>query len=169
LPWLVVVGLSAVENPGREAALRREAELTREQEAELEPEPELGLGLERVGRVEREPVVEEVSVPGRYLAPMVGARTQAASASRITRTAPAIEAVAMELEVLARWLESFHPRSWLELDVRPVAALVGGEDGIDDIRLGMECLTSGDTGGAAMAYQRLRRRSQALTDISRLS
>ena len=127
VPWLIVVGLSAVED--------------------AEPAP----------------------APGRYLTSMARARSQAARALRTSRLAPVAEEVALELEVLARWLEGFHPRSWLELDARPVAALVGGDDGIDDVRLGMECLTSGDADGAAAAYQRLRRRSRALTGISRLS
>jgi hypothetical protein len=171
VPWLVVVGLSAVEALGQESESRRAADLARELDAELEPEPEVKGGLERARRPEPElePVRETVPASGWYLAPMAGARAAAARALRIARRAPDAEAVAMELEVLTRWLEGFHPRSWVELDARPVAALVGGEDGIEDIRLGMECLTSGDTDRAAVAYQRLRRRSRALTDISRLS
>jgi hypothetical protein len=77
--------------------------------------------------------------------------------------------VTAEVEVLARWLEGFHPRSWLELDLRDVVLLLDGDDGLDDVRLGLECLASGDGAVAGRAYQRLRRRSRALTDISRLS
>jgi len=127
VPWLIVVGLSAVA------------------------------------------AADGVSSPGRYLAPMARARAQAARALRTTRTGPGGADVGVELEVLARWLEGFHPRSWLELDARPVAALVGGDDGLEDVRLGMECLASGDVIGATVVYQRLRQRSRALTDISRLS
>ncbi len=74
-----------------------------------------------------------------------------------------------EVELVARWLESFHPRSWLELDARPVAALVDGEDGVEDVLLGLECLADGDPSGVAAAHKRLTRRSERLLTISRRS
>ncbi|HET9655609.1 MAG TPA: hypothetical protein VFP72_09665, partial [Kineosporiaceae bacterium] len=106
---------------------------------------------------------------GLYLSPMGRARAQAARALRTLRVSMSGTELAVEVELLARWLEGFHPRSWVELDVRPVAALVGGDDGLEDVRLGLECLAEGDSTGAAKAYQRLRQRSRLLTDISRLS
>jgi hypothetical protein len=75
----------------------------------------------------------------------------------------------MEIEVLGRWLEEFHPRGWLEIDGTKVARLVGGEDGVDDVSWGLECLESGDSTGAAAAYQRIRRRSRMLVSLSRAS
>lgn len=106
---------------------------------------------------------------GRYLVPMSGARARAARALRTLRAGLPGSAITAEVEVLARWLEGFHARSWLELDGRLVAALVGGDDGMDDVRMGLECLADADTAGVAAVYQRLRRRSRWLTDISRLS
>jgi hypothetical protein len=106
---------------------------------------------------------------GRYLSAMAGARAQAARARRTMQATMAGTELAAEVEVVARWLEGFHPRSWVELDVRPVAALIGGDDGLDDVRFGLDCLARGDSRGAELAYQRLRQRSRVLTDISRLS
>lgn len=115
------------------------------------------------------PLPGDVAEAGRYLAPMARARAQSARVLRTLRAALPGTDPTVEVEVLARWLEGFHPRSWLELDARAVVSLLSGDDGMDDVRLGMECLASGDGVGAAAAYQRLRQRSRALTDISRLS
>jgi len=107
--------------------------------------------------------------PGRYVLPMSRARSRAARTLRTLRTGLGDVDVTLDVEGLARWLEHFHPRAWVELDGRPVAALVGDEDGADDVRLGLECLTVGDASGVAAAYQRLRRRSRTLQDLSHSS
>ena len=104
--------------------------------------------------------------PGRYVLPMSRARARTARVLRTLRSGLGDVDVTADTEGLARWLEGFHPRSWVEVDARPVAALVGGEDGAEDIRLGLECLTAGDTAGLAAAYQRLRRRSRRLEEMS---
>jgi hypothetical protein len=91
-----------------------------------------------------------------------------AGAADLAATLPGTE-LAMEVEVLARWLESSRPRSWPELDARTVVSLLAADGRLNGARLGMECLASGDSIGAAAAYQRLRRRSRVLTEISRLS
>jgi hypothetical protein len=104
--------------------------------------------------------------PGRYLFPMARARARTARALRTFRSGLGEVDVTADAEGLARWLDGFHPGSWVEIDTRPVAALVGGEDGAEDIRLGLECLTVGDATGLAAAYQRIRRRSRRLEEMS---
>jgi hypothetical protein len=103
---------------------------------------------------------------GRYLVPMSRSRARTARALRALRSALGEVDVAIEVEKLARWLEQFHPRSWVELDARPVAALVDGEDGAEDVRLGLESLTVGDATSLAAAYRRVSRRSHRLKQLS---
>jgi hypothetical protein len=103
---------------------------------------------------------------GRYVLPMSRARARAARALRALRSGLGVVDLTLDVEVLARWLEQFHPRSWVELDTRPVAALVDGEDGAEDVRLGLESLTVGDVAGLAAAYQRVSRRSHRLEQLS---
>jgi hypothetical protein len=103
---------------------------------------------------------------GRYVLPMSRARARAARSLRTLRAHLGDLDVTADAEGLARWLEFFHPRSWVEVDARPVAALVDGDDGAEDIRLGLESLTAGDTVAVAAAYQRLRRRSRRLDEAS---
>jgi hypothetical protein len=97
---------------------------------------------------------------------MSRARARAARALRALRAGLGDVDVTAEVEELGRWLEGFHPRSWVELDARPVAALVGGEDGAEDVRLGLESLTVGDAAGVAAAYQRVSKRSHRLEQLS---
>lgn len=104
--------------------------------------------------------------PSRYVMPMSRARARAARSLKTLRTHLGELDVTADAEGLARWLEAFHPRSWVEVDARLVAALVGGEDGADDVRLGLESLTTGEAAAVAAAYQRLRRRSQRLEELS---
>jgi hypothetical protein len=104
--------------------------------------------------------------PGRYVLPMARARARAARALRTLRSHVGELDVTADSEGLARWLEGFHSRSWVEVDARPVSALVGGEDGAEDVRLGLESLTAGEAVAVAAAYQRLRRRSRRLDDLS---
>lgn len=105
--------------------------------------------------------------PGRYLVPMAAARARAARALKTLRRGLGEVEVTAETELVARWLEAFHPRAVVELDGRSVAALVEGEDGASDVQLGLACLAEGDTTGAAAAYSRLMRRSVRLAGISR--
>jgi len=107
--------------------------------------------------------------PGRYVLPMARARSRAARALRTLRAGLGDVDVTLDVEGLARWLEHFHPRAWVEVDARPVAALVGGDDGAEDVRLGLECLAAGDPAGVAAAYQRLSRRSRQLLEASHSS
>jgi len=104
--------------------------------------------------------------PSRYVMPMARARARAARALRTFRAHLGELDVTADAEGLARWLESFHPRSWVEVDARPVAALVDGDDGAEDIQLGLDSLTAGEAAAVAAAYQRLRRRSRRLEELS---
>jgi len=106
---------------------------------------------------------------GQYQIPMCGARARAARGLRTLRRVLGDSEIAVEIEIVGRWLEEFHPRGWLEIDGTKVARLVGGEDGVDDVSWGLECLESGDSTGAAAAYQRIRRRSRMLVSLSRAS
>jgi hypothetical protein len=109
------------------------------------------------------------SPAGRYLVSMAAARARAARALKTLRRTLGTVDVTAEVEAVARWLEAFHPRAVVELDARRVAALVDGEDGAADVRLGLDCLADGDVTGAAAAYKRLTRRSARLSGISRSS
>lgn len=106
---------------------------------------------------------------GRYVVAMSTARSRAARALRTLRLGVGETEVTAEVEIMARWLEAFHPRSWVEVDTRAVVSLTGGEDGAEDVRLGLECLASGDATGAAAAYHRLTTRQRLLDDLSRSS
>jgi hypothetical protein len=105
----------------------------------------------------------------RYVVAMSTARSRAARALRTLRLGVGETELTAEVEIMARWLEAFHPRSWVEVDARAVAPLVGGEDGAEDVRLGLECLASGDATGAAASYHRLTTRQRLLDDLSRSS
>jgi hypothetical protein len=106
---------------------------------------------------------------GRYLVPMSTARSRAARALRTLRLGIGETELTAEVEILARWLEAFHPRAWVEVDASLLLPLTGGEDGADDVRMGLECLATGDPTGAAAAYHRLTTRQRLLDDRSRSS
>lgn len=106
---------------------------------------------------------------GRYLVPMSTARSRAARALRTLRLGIGESDLTADTELLARWLESFHPRAWVEVDASVILGLTGGDDGADDVRLGLECLAAGDATGAAASYHRLTNRQRLLDELSRSS
>lgn len=106
--------------------------------------------------------------PGHYLVPMARCRTRAARALRTVRRGLGEIPIAERLASTARWLEAFHPRSAVEIDLRSVTALVG-EDGRDDVETGLAALAEGDAATIAAAYRRVRRREEILREISRAS
>jgi hypothetical protein len=106
---------------------------------------------------------------GRYLVPMSTARSRAARALRTLRLGVGETDLTVDTERLARWLESFHPRAWVEVDASLIIGLTGGDDGADDVRLGLECLAAGDPTGAAASYHRMTTRQRLLDDLSRSS
>jgi hypothetical protein len=63
-----------------------------------------------------------------------------------------------DLEEVGRWLEEFHPRSWLELDYGGLARLLGpdglaSDTSVEDVTAALEALAEGDESAAAEAYQ----------------
>jgi hypothetical protein len=105
---------------------------------------------------------------GHYVAAMSRCRTRAARVLRTLRRGLGELPVTAGVASTARWLEAFHPRSAVEVDLRSVTALVG-EDGRDDVQLGLEAVVEGDAATMAAAYRRIRRRDEILRDISRAS
>jgi hypothetical protein len=62
-----------------------------------------------------------------------------------------------DLEDVARWLEDFHPRSWLELDYGGLARILGPEGlaldhSVEEVAEALDALADGDEGTAATAY-----------------
>ena len=65
---------------------------------------------------------------------------------------------AEDLEDVGRWLEDFHPRSWLELDYGGLARLLGAEAvsddrSVEDVAAALEALSDGDLDRAGQAYR----------------
>jgi thioesterase domain-containing protein len=63
-----------------------------------------------------------------------------------------------DLEDVGRWLEDFHPRSWLELDYGGLARRLGAErlaqdTSVEDVAEALDALTEGDDVSAAAAYR----------------
>jgi hypothetical protein len=63
-----------------------------------------------------------------------------------------------DLETLGRWLEDFHPRSWLELDYGGLARLLGVEGlaldtSVEEVAAALDALAEGDEPGAAVSYR----------------
>ena len=66
--------------------------------------------------------------------------------------------VVEEVEELARWLEEFHARSWLELDYAGLARLLGPEGvasdtSVADVAASVAALAAGDEEGAVLTYR----------------
>jgi hypothetical protein len=63
-----------------------------------------------------------------------------------------------DLEDVGRWLEDFHPRSWLELDYGGLARLLGpeglaGDRSVEEVTAALEALAGGDEPTATAAYR----------------
>ena len=92
---------------------------------------------------------------------MSAARRRVARALRTIRThleemdAMGELEVADDLEQLGRWLEEFHPRSWLELDLAGLARLLGTEEdtSVADVGSAVAALAEGDEEGAVLTYR----------------
>ncbi|NHC47286.1 hypothetical protein [Motilibacter aurantiacus] len=77
-----------------------------------------------------------------------------------------------EVEDVARWLEEFHPRSWVELDYCGLVDLLPRQTLEDDHSARdtaevLARLASGDGAAAAAAYARLERRWEAVQALER--
>jgi hypothetical protein len=75
-----------------------------------------------------------------------------------------------ELEDLARWLEEFHARSWVELDYAGLARLLGpdavAEDtSVADVAASVAALGAGDEEGAVLTYRSVVERWSAVAAL----
>jgi hypothetical protein len=72
-----------------------------------------------------------------------------------------------ELEELARWLEEFHSRSWVELDYAGLAHLMGADwlrtdRSVADVGAALTAVAAGDKDSAAAVYETLVERWAAV-------
>jgi hypothetical protein len=114
------------------------------------------------GSAENSPVL-------RYRTPMVQARRRVARGLRALREALDEGPLIDGLVDVGRWLEEFHPRSFVELDygglvhVLPAEEL-DGDHSAADVAEGIEALRNGDGLAAGEAYGRLVERWRAVRD-----
>nr|WP_202538564.1 hypothetical protein [Streptomyces sp. SID8379] len=105
----------------------------------------------------------------RYRTPMVQARRRVARGLKALRDAIDEGPMIDGLVDVGRWLEEFHPRSYVELDygglVHALPADFLDEDhSAADVAEGIAALRSGDGDGAGEAYARLVERWRAVRD-----
>ncbi len=102
----------------------------------------------------------------RYRCPIVQARRRMGSAFATIRRAFTDDEVVDVVSELGRWVESFHPHSWIELDYAGVGQLLG--DGLVEDRSCAEvgeavrALARGDVADATASYDRLVQRWQRI-------
>ncbi|MFD8571155.1 hypothetical protein [Streptomyces sp. NPDC059639] len=105
----------------------------------------------------------------RYRTPMVQARRRVARGLRALREAIDEGPLIDGLVDVGRWLEEFHPRSYVELDYGGLvhalpAGLLDEDHSAADVAEGIAALRSGDGDGAGEAYTRLVERWRAVRD-----
>jgi hypothetical protein len=116
-----------------------------------------------VDPAERETYRVDDRVSVRYRCPIVQARRRMGTAFAVIRRAFADESVVETVSELGRWVESFHPHSWIELDYAGVAQLLADEKGAGveddpscaDVAEAVQALSRGDVADATAAYDRL--------------
>ena len=79
-----------------------------------------------------------------------------------------------ELEGLGRWLEEFHPRSWLELDYGGLVRLLDdqalrGDTSVREVAAALEALADGDEAAAKAAYEAIVDRWAAVRALEHAS
>jgi len=100
-----------------------------------------------------------------YRTGMAPARSRVARALRTLRRSVSDTVITAAVEDLGRWLESFHPRSVVELDYGGLVRLLQDEElrtdtSPADVAAALAALASGDDAAAAAAYRRLVERWQ---------
>ncbi|GAA2344059.1 hypothetical protein OKJ48_36190 [Streptomyces kunmingensis] len=105
----------------------------------------------------------------RYRTPMVQARRRVARGLRTLRDAVEEGPLIEGLVDVGRWLEEFHPRSYVELDYGGLVHilppdLLDEDHSAADVAEGIEALRRGDEAGASEAYARLVERWRAVRD-----
>jgi hypothetical protein len=113
----------------------------------------LGVGADRVAK---------------YRTPISHARRRAALSLRTLRRARINAPMAAAVERLARWLEEFHAKSYVELDYAGLVALwddqgLMADRSVADVASGLEALERGDADGALEAYRALSERWRPIT------
>jgi hypothetical protein len=91
---------------------------------------------------------------------MSAARRRVGRSLRTLRRAVGEITYVDDLEDVGRWLEDFHPRSWLELDYGGLARLLGpeglaGDRSVEEVSAALEALADGDEPRATAAYRRV--------------
>jgi hypothetical protein len=89
---------------------------------------------------------------------MSAARRRVGRSLRTLRRSVGEIAYVEDLEDVARWLEDFHPRSWLELDYGGLVRFLGseglaGDRSIEEVGEALEALADGDEPRATAAYR----------------
>ena len=95
-----------------------------------------------------------------HRARMSAARRRVGRALRTLRRSIGEVSYVEELEGLGRWLEEFHPRSWLELDYGGLVRLLDDDTlradaSARDVAAALTALASGDEDAASAAYEAL--------------
>ncbi len=109
----------------------------------------------------------------RYRTPMVEARRRVGRAHRLLRqTRPDWDLG--PLTRLGRWVEAFHPHSWVELDYGGLVNLMDNETltadrSAKDVTAALQAVAEGNDKEALIVYHRLRKRWQALRVKERAS
>jgi hypothetical protein len=95
----------------------------------------------------------------RYRCPIVQARRRMGTAFAAIRRAVADEPIVDVVSDLGRWVEAFHPHSWIEVDYAGVAQLLGegvhDDPSCTDVSEAVQALSRGDVTDATAAYDRL--------------
>jgi hypothetical protein len=109
-----------------------------------------------------------------YRTPMVEARRRIARSLRVLRSTVEDGPLALGVEKLGRWLEEFHPRSYLELDYGGLVHLLDEEalaqdHSARDVTDGLAALATGDSGRAVRAYERMMGRWRTVRALERAS
>jgi hypothetical protein len=89
---------------------------------------------------------------------MSAARRRVGRSLRTLRRSVGEIAYVEDLEDVARWLEDFHPRSWLELDYGGLARVLGpeglaGDRSVEEVGAALEALADDDEATATAAYR----------------
>jgi hypothetical protein len=89
---------------------------------------------------------------------MSAARRRVGRSLRTLRRSVGEIAYVEDLEDVGRWLEDFHPRSWLELDYGGLVRCLGpdglaGDRSVEEVAEALEALADGDEPSATAAYR----------------
>ena len=110
----------------------------------------------------------------RYPTTMAAARRRSARALNALQKAIPESPTVKGLDLVARWLEEFHPHSRVELDYGDLVHLVPegfleSDTSVADIAEGLDKLTAGDLPGAAAAHERVVRRWSPVSALENAS